>query len=77
MSGTREPQDDRDLGAEATALLAGKAVTRVVFHRPNDLMIEFEDMRLYVNTDASKLEISVVDKPSLEAIDEAMESGRE
>ncbi|MDA1315179.1 MAG: hypothetical protein O2968_17750 [Acidobacteria bacterium] len=39
-------------------------------------MIECDDIRLYVNTDAPSLEISIVDKPSLEAIDEAMDAGR-
>ena len=70
-----EHRDESTLDVRATELLSGRTVRQVVLVRPNDLVIEFDDMRLYVNTSAPSLEISIVDKPSPSAIDEVTDAG--
>jgi hypothetical protein len=47
----------------ATALLAGKTVTHVIRHRPNEMLVEFSDgTRLYVDATDGRLELSVTER---------------
>ena|SRR5688572_20280405 len=47
-------------GARASALLAGKVVSRVLRHRPTEVGVEFTDgARLFVDKSATGLELSI------------------
>ena len=50
----------REKEAKATELLRGKVVRSVEMHRPDELLIEFEDgTRLFIDIADSKLELSI------------------
>lgn len=59
---TIDPDSLTEESARASALLAGKVVSRVLRHRPTEIGVEFTDgARLFVDKSATGLELSVTE----------------